>query len=73
MASAGQETQPVVHPPQSPFRNFPGPVGTLYRAFVIGSGGHVLVTRRLLKTVKREAGKRGSSSLSPQPDEPLRP
>lgn len=34
---------------------FPGPVGTLYRAFVIGSGGHVLVTRRLLRAVKREA------------------
>lgn len=34
---------------------FPGPIGTIYRAFVIGSGGHVLVTRRLLKAVKREA------------------
>ena len=34
---------------------FPGPVGRLYRGMVIGSGGHVLATRRLLKAVKREA------------------
>ena len=34
---------------------FPGPVGTLYRALVIGTGGHVIATRRLLKAVGREA------------------
>lgn len=34
---------------------FPGPVGTLYRSMVIGSGGHVIATRRLLKAVGREA------------------
>lgn len=40
---------------------FPGPVGTAYRAFVIGSGGHVVATRRLLKSVKREAEGPGTS------------
>ena len=34
---------------------FPGPVGRIYRGLVIGSGGHVLATLRLLKAVKREA------------------
>ena len=34
---------------------FPGPVGTAYRALVIGTRGHVLVTMRLLKSVRREA------------------
>jgi hypothetical protein len=40
---------------------FPGPVGTAYRALVIGSRGHVLVTRRLLNSVRREAEGRGST------------
>lgn len=40
---------------------FPGPVGRVYRGLVIGSGGHVLATRRLLKAVKREAEAQGSS------------
>jgi len=35
--------------------DFPGPIGTLYRSLVIGTGGHVLVTRRLLKAVRRGA------------------
>lgn len=39
---------------------FPGPVGTLYRALVIGSRGHVLVTMRLLRAVRREAEGPGS-------------
>ena len=34
---------------------FPGPIGSIYRALVIGSGGHVVATRRLLKAVGREA------------------
>jgi hypothetical protein len=34
---------------------FPGVLGQLYRAAVIGSGGHRLVTRRLLRQVAREA------------------
>lgn len=34
---------------------FPGPVGPAYRALVIGSGGHVLGVRRLLRNMKREA------------------
>ena len=40
---------------------FPGPVGPLYRALVIGTRGHVLVTMRLLRAVKREAEGQGSS------------
>ena len=34
---------------------FPGPAGRAYRALVIGSGGHVLGVRSLLRTMKREA------------------
>lgn len=34
---------------------FPGLRGRLFRALVIGTRAHVLVMRRLLKTVKREA------------------
>lgn len=34
---------------------FPGILGRLYRAAVIGSGGHRIVTRRLLKQVARGA------------------
>jgi hypothetical protein len=32
---------------------FPGVLGRLYRAAVIGSGGHRLITRRLLRRVAR--------------------
>lgn len=35
--------------------DFPGLAGRLYRAAVIGSGGHALVTRKLLKQVERVA------------------
>ncbi|HYO47711.1 MAG TPA: hypothetical protein VEY33_13590 [Gemmatimonadota bacterium] len=34
---------------------FPGVRGTLYRALVVGSGGHRLVTRRILKSIARRA------------------
>jgi hypothetical protein len=34
---------------------FPGPHGRVYRALVIGSGGHVVAVRRMLRGV-REAG-----------------
>jgi hypothetical protein len=34
---------------------FPGAAGSLYRAAVIGTRGHVLVTTRLLAAVKRRA------------------
>lgn len=34
---------------------FPGVTGRLYRAAVIGTRGHVLVTKRLLGAVKRQA------------------
>ena len=34
---------------------FPGVRGALYRALVVGSGGHRLVTRRILKSIARRA------------------
>ena len=34
---------------------FPGPIGRVYRALVIGSGGHRLIVRRLLRNVARHA------------------
>jgi hypothetical protein len=34
---------------------FPGPHGALYRLAVIGSGGHVVATRRLLAQIARRA------------------
>jgi hypothetical protein len=34
---------------------FPGLRGTLYRAAVVGTGGHRIVTRRILKSVARRA------------------
>jgi len=36
---------------------FPGLLGRLYRAVVLGTGGHRLITRRLLRQVAREAEK----------------
>lgn len=36
---------------------FPGVRGRIYRWLVIGTGGHVLVTKRLLGAVKRRAGR----------------
>jgi hypothetical protein len=40
---------------------FPGPAGRAYRALVIGSGGHVLGVRSLLRTMKRVAERAGRS------------
>lgn len=34
---------------------FPGLLGRLYRAAVIGSGGHRIITKRLLRKIAREA------------------
>ena len=34
---------------------FPGAAGTAYRALVIGTRGHVLVTRSFLRSVRRRA------------------
>ena len=42
--------------------DFPGPIGTAYRSLVIGSRGHVLATRRLLVSVRREAEARARAS-----------
>jgi hypothetical protein len=38
---------------------FPGPVGRAYRGVVIGSGGHRIITRTLLRRVVRVAGRPG--------------
>lgn len=38
---------------------FPGMKGAVYRALVIGTRGHVLVTRRLLEAAKRRAERAG--------------
>ncbi|MFC9437910.1 hypothetical protein [Nocardia sp. NPDC057030] len=35
--------------------NFPGPHGKIYRALVIGSGGHKIVVRRLLRQIAAAA------------------
>lgn len=37
------------------YATFPGVLGRAYRAAVIGSGAHVVVTRRLLREVRRRA------------------
>lgn len=34
---------------------FPGPAGAVYRALVIGSGGHRLLVRRMLRNIARRA------------------
>jgi hypothetical protein len=36
---------------------FPGPHGALYRLAVVGSGGHVLAVRRILRAVARTAAR----------------
>lgn len=40
---------------------FPGPLGRLYRVLVIGTGGHRVAVRRLLRAVSRRARRLGSS------------
>jgi hypothetical protein len=37
---------------------FPGAKGAVYRMLLLGTGGHVLVTRRMLTAVKRSAERR---------------
>jgi len=41
---------------------FPGTKGNVYRAVVIGTRGHVLVTRRLLGRIKRRAERRPAAA-----------
>ena len=43
------------------FAKFPGVLGRLYRAAVIGSGGHAVVVRWMLRSVAREVGASRSS------------
>ncbi|BBZ37245.1 hypothetical protein MCNS_03080 [Mycobacterium conspicuum] len=40
---------------------FPGPHGKVYRALVIGTGGHRVAVRRMLKRVAAEAHPRGAA------------
>lgn len=37
------------------YARFAGLHGRIYRALVIGSGGHALATRRMLRSIKRVA------------------
>jgi hypothetical protein len=39
---------------------FPGVAGRAYRALVIGSGGHLLLVRRMLRRIARSAERAGS-------------
>jgi hypothetical protein len=41
---------------------FPGPHGTVYRALVIGTGGHVIGVRGILQGIKRQAERSRSTS-----------
>ena len=41
---------------------FPGIAGKVYRALVIGSGGHRIVVRRMLKRIAAEARPLGASA-----------
>ena len=42
---------------------FPGVAGKVYRALVIGSGGHRIVVRRMLKRIAAETRPLGASAL----------
>ena len=48
-AGDGSRVRAVTH------AEFPGLRGTLYRAAVVGTGGHRIVTRRILKSIARRA------------------
>ena len=48
-AREGSRVRAVTH------AEFPGLRGRLYRAAVVGSGGHRIITRRLLKSIARRA------------------
>jgi hypothetical protein len=37
------------------YGDFPGPHGKAYRALVIGTGGHVVAVRRMLRTIRSRA------------------
>jgi hypothetical protein len=44
---------------------FPGPVGALYRAVVVRSGAHVVLTRRLLRAVRNRAAAAAAARREP--------
>ena len=43
---------------------FPGTAGRVYRQLVIGSGGHAIVVRRMLKSLKERAERPAGRSRS---------
>lgn len=43
------------------FGDFPGSLGGIYRALVVGSRGHVLAVRHMLRTVRSRVSEPGSS------------
>jgi hypothetical protein len=49
LAGSGSRIRAVTH------AEFPGVRGALYRAMVVGSGGHRIVTTRILKSIARRA------------------
>ncbi len=50
------------------YAEFPGSTGRIYRALVIGSGAHVLATRRMLRAVRERAerAERAQVHLGPE-------
>jgi hypothetical protein len=43
------------------FADFPGLHGKVYRALVIGTGGHRIVARRMLRNIATEAHRRAAA------------
>ncbi|WP_448809738.1 hypothetical protein [Agromyces bauzanensis] len=44
---------------------FPGTMGAVYRALLMGPGLHVLATRRMLRTVRRDAERAAARAAAP--------
>ena len=53
------------------YGEFPGLHGRAYRVAVIGTRGHVLATRHLLKAVRRQVAQDGESRASSSTDPAL--
>lgn len=49
--------------------DFPGPAGAAYRALVVGTGGHRVVVRRMLRGIA-EAARRGVAGAAVGPSRP---
>ncbi|MFC5219421.1 hypothetical protein [Streptomyces coerulescens] len=46
---------------------FPGAAGAVYRRLVIGTGGHALVVRYMLRKIRRNAPRKGRGELRDKP------